>query len=84
MKGHRHYNTNKIAKIIESSGFVISEKLAKGGLFSLISMNMMYVEKHILKKPMPNKKGLIRNGADREYLINSKKGGSVNLRQDYS
>lgn len=75
LRGHRHYNVNKIAKIMESSGFVIVEKLVKGGIFSLISMNIMYFYKHIFKKPMPNKKhGLIRNRVDREYLKNSKKG----------
>jgi ubiquinone/menaquinone biosynthesis C-methylase UbiE len=75
LRGHRHYNINKIAKIVESSGFVTVEKFVKGGIFSLISMDIMYFYKHILKKPMPNKKdGLIRNRADREYLKNSKKG----------
>jgi hypothetical protein len=62
---------------MEASGFVAVEKLVKGGIFSLISMDMMYFYKHILKKPMPNKKhGLIRDRADREYLKNSKKGFS--------
>ena len=66
LRGHRHYNVNKIAKIMEASGFVTVEKLVKGGIFSLISMDMMYFYKHILKKPMPNKKhGLIRNRADK-------------------
>jgi hypothetical protein len=55
-EGHRHYNINKIAKIIQSSGLVILEKFVRGDIFSLISMDMMYVYKHILKKPMPNKK----------------------------
>jgi ubiquinone/menaquinone biosynthesis C-methylase UbiE len=75
LRGHRHYNINKIAKIMESSGFAIVEKLVKGGIFSLISTDIMYFYKHILKKPMPNKKyGLIRNRANREYLEKSKKG----------
>jgi ubiquinone/menaquinone biosynthesis C-methylase UbiE len=75
LKGHRHYNINKIAKIIESSGFVTVEKLVKGGIFSLISMNMMYFYKHILKKPMSNKRhGLIKSRADREFLENNRKG----------
>jgi 2-polyprenyl-3-methyl-5-hydroxy-6-metoxy-1,4-benzoquinol methylase len=56
LRGHRHYNLHKVAKIMESSGFVIVEKLVKGGIFSLISMDMMYFYKHILKKPMPKKK----------------------------
>jgi SAM-dependent methyltransferase len=75
LRGHRHYNINKIAKIMESSGFVIVEKLVKGGIFSIVSMNIVYFYKHILKKPISNKRhGLIRNRADREFLINSKKG----------
>jgi 2-polyprenyl-3-methyl-5-hydroxy-6-metoxy-1,4-benzoquinol methylase len=56
LRGHRHYNINKIAKIMESSGFITVEKLVKGGIFSLISMDIMYFYKHVLKSPMPNKK----------------------------
>jgi hypothetical protein len=43
---------------MESSGFVIVEKLVKGSIFSLASMDMMYFYKHIIKKPMPNKTGI--------------------------
>jgi ubiquinone/menaquinone biosynthesis C-methylase UbiE len=75
LRGHRHYSINKIAKIMESCGFLIVEKFVKGGIFSLIAMDMMYVYKHVLKKPMPTKKHrLIRNRANREYLKNSKEG----------
>jgi hypothetical protein len=41
---------------MESSGFVIVEKLVNGDIFSLVSMNMMYLHEHVLKKPIPNKK----------------------------
>jgi hypothetical protein len=46
LRGHRHYNVNKIGRIMESCGFVIVEKHVKGRIFSLISMDMVYLYKH--------------------------------------
>jgi hypothetical protein len=80
LRGQWHYNINKNTEIIESSDFVTAQKLVKGGIFSLISTNMMYSCKHILKKPMPDKKyRLIKNRADREYLKNNRKQGLSDL-----
>jgi hypothetical protein len=60
---------------MESAGFVIVEKLVKGGIFSLISMYMMYFIKIYSQETNAEQKTWInKNRADREYYINSKKG----------
>lgn len=59
---------------------MIVEKFVKGGIFSAISTDTMYFYKHILRKPMPNKKhGFIANMADKEYLKDSKKAYIISL-----
>jgi hypothetical protein len=56
LRGHGQIILIKVTKIIESSGSVTVGKLVKGRIFSIISINTLYSYKHILEKPMPNKK----------------------------
>lgn len=52
---HRHYSLNKLSAIVRDSGFEIEEVEYGGGLWELISMNLLYIFKWVFGTEVPFK-----------------------------
>jgi ubiquinone/menaquinone biosynthesis C-methylase UbiE len=48
--GHRHYSLAKLGNLLSSHGFCVKKQTIKGGLCTLISTNLFYFFKHVIKK----------------------------------
>ncbi|OGM79278.1 hypothetical protein A2382_00645 [Candidatus Woesebacteria bacterium RIFOXYB1_FULL_38_16] len=56
--GHRHYQENKMIKMVKKVGFEIQEVGVKGGIWSIIYMNWFYIKKWIFGDNSPRNKWL--------------------------
>lgn len=69
LRGHRHYNATNLMELIESCGFLIENSTIQGGLFSLIAMDLFYINKHIFHKKDGWLQNIFNTLAKKEYEI---------------
>jgi len=69
LRGHRHYNAKNLMELIESCGFLIKNNTIQGGLFTLITMNLFYIDKHIFHKNDSWLQNIFNTLAYKEYEI---------------
>lgn len=49
--GHRHYSLRRLRRLLREAGLVVREVRWSGNLAEAIATNLMYVEKHVLRRP---------------------------------
>lgn len=49
--GHRHYSLARLRRLLSAAGLGITEVRWSGNLWSAMSTNVMYLEKHLLRRP---------------------------------
>jgi SAM-dependent methyltransferase len=54
LTGHRHYSAEKLKTYLLGSHFEIREYFLREGLFSCLSLILLYIGKHILQTPLRN------------------------------
>ena len=52
--GHRHYQTQPLLDTAARAGFEVERLHPAGGIFKLLHVDLMYVCKHLLRKPAPH------------------------------
>lgn len=65
--GHRHYTSEKLKKILESSGFKVEKSEIRGGFFEIFSMTLFYPLKWLVDSEIPFKSWFDKK-RDQEYL----------------
>jgi len=50
LRGHRHYRVSDLTTILSRNKFQVKESLIQGGLFMLITTNIFYFFKHVLRR----------------------------------
>jgi SAM-dependent methyltransferase len=54
LTGHRHYDAEKLKGYLSRSHFEIQENFLREGLFSCLSLILLYLGKHVLQTPLRN------------------------------
>lgn len=77
LRGHRHYDKEKLTKLINDAGFYVRQCSIRGGLNTLIAMNIFYINKHILNRKTGKMQKIFDKRAKEEF--NSEKKGFANI-----
>ncbi|HEX2014141.1 MAG TPA: class I SAM-dependent methyltransferase [Nitrososphaera sp.] len=68
LRGHRHYDIDSLHALLAANGFYMQRKALKGGIYSLVATNLLYIFKHILhKRPRGRVYGYFLSRSGREY-----------------
>jgi 2-polyprenyl-3-methyl-5-hydroxy-6-metoxy-1,4-benzoquinol methylase len=77
LRGHRHYNAKNLMKLITDMGFSVLNYEVKGGIASLIAMNLFYINKHIFHRKNDFLQRFFDECSKKEYSLG--KNGFSNL-----
>jgi ubiquinone/menaquinone biosynthesis C-methylase UbiE len=77
LRGHRHYDINKLIQLINHAGFFVIQSTIRGGLNTLLATNIFYFAKHVLHTRNGKLHSFFERRSQKEY--NLAKGGIVNI-----